>query len=372
MTYREERRHPWRVMAGWLIGAALLSGCGAVGDGHLPQGQPMGGAVEPQRTLESLPRYASTQSVSGTIRLWGHGSFKHDFMRKLVDAWIADFKTHHPDVDFEYRMYGTASAVGAVYTGVGDIAILGEEISPAAARAFLRAKGYPHTDISIATGSVDVNFFDYAHMVFVHKDNPIDRLSLEQLDAVFGAEHRRGSRNIRRWDELGLAGEWAGKRIQPYGWKTDVDFALFFRERVLQGSHRWNSHIREYVHQKRSDGTQYDHGEQILDALAADKSGIAISNVRYANPQVKALALGWERDGPYHEATAANLISQNYPLTRVIPAIIDRAPGQPVEPAVREFLLYMLSREGQQALVTHSGYLPLGKDIIERQRQRLK
>lgn len=365
-----QRRYPWRGMAGLAIGLAVLVGCG--GAPRAPDPEVADGTAAQSRTIESLPSYAATEKVSGTISLWGHGSFKHDFMRKLADAWIAGFREHHPDVRFEYRMYGTASAVGALYTGVGNIAILGEEISPAAVRSFVRAKGYPPTDISIATGSVDVNFFDYAHMVFVHKDNPIDRLSLDQLDAVFGDEHRRGPRNIRRWGELGLTGEWAEKPIQPYGWKTDVDFALFFRERVLQDSHRWNSQIREYVHKKRADGSQYDHGQQILDALAADKFGIAVSNLRYANPQVKALALGWKHGGPYYEATAANLISQDYPLVRIIPAIIDRAPGQPVEPAVREFLRYVLSREGQRALVTHSGYLPLGQDIIDQQQQRLK
>jgi phosphate transport system substrate-binding protein len=320
----------------------------------------------------SLPLYAPGQKVAGTISLWGHGSFKRDFMGNLVKSWIRQFQQHQPDVRFDYRMYGTASAVGALYTGAGDIAILGEEISPDAARAFLRAKGYAHTDISIATGSVDVNFFDYAHMVFVHKDNPIGKLSLTQLDAIFGAEHRRGPRNIRTWGELGLTGEWVGQRIQPHGWKTDVDFALFFRERVLEDSHRWNADIREYVHVTRPDGSQYDHGQQIVDALAQDRHGIAISNLRYATPGVKALALAWNDAGPWFEPTPANLISQDYPLVRIIPAIIDREPGKPIKPAVREFLRFVLSREGQQMLVAESGYLPLGRKILGEQRSKLE
>jgi phosphate transport system substrate-binding protein len=324
------------------------------------------------RFVDELPPYRPRDKVAGTVTLWGHGSFKRDFMGKLVNLWIERFHRDQPDVKFEYRMYGTASAIGALYTGAGNIAILGEEISPDAAAAFKRAKGYAPTGIEIATGSLDVNFFDYAHMVFVHRDNPIKGLTLAELEAVFGTEHKRGPRSIRSWGELGLGGEWAGRRIQPYGWKVDEDFALFFREAVLEASHRWNPEVKEYVHVIRPDGTQYDHGQQILDALAKDRGGIAISNVRYANPGVKALPLAREAGQPFYVPTQASLIAQDYPLTRVIPAYIDRPPGGAVEPAVREFLRFVLSREGQQALLQESDYLPLGSEAIRKQKEKLE
>lgn len=324
------------------------------------------------RAVAGLPDYAPREQVAGTVRLWGHGSFKHDFMRRMIERWIAAFNRRHPQVAFEYLMYGTASAVGAVYTGAGDIAILGEEISPAAARAFLRARGYPHTDVTIATGSLDVNFFDYAHMVFVHRDNPIERLDLQQLDAVFGAQHRRGGGNIRSWGQLGLGGDWSTARITPHAWKTDVDFALFFRERVLMDSHRWNTDTREYVHQRRDDGSQHDHGQRILDALAGDRYGIAISNTRYARPEVKPVALAWTPGGPWAMPDEASLIDQSYPLVRLIPAIVDLPPGGALAPALREFIDFILSREGQQILVEHSGYLPVSPAIAARQREKLQ
>src|SRR5258707_10372578 len=270
-----------------VAGAALALAC------DVASAQPVNPAANDPavRFVDSLPLYKPAGKVSGTITLWGHGSFKRDFMGKLVALWIDTFHREQPDVTFVYKMYGTASAIGALATGAGNIALLGEEISPEAALAFRRAKGYAPTGIEVATGSLDINFFDYAHMVFVHRDNPIEQLTLGQLDAIFGAQHRRGPRNIRTWDELGSRGEWSGRRIQPYGWKVDEDFALFFREAVLEDSHRWNADIREYVHVMRADGKQYDHGQQILDALAKDRYGIAISNVRYAVPEVRALAL---------------------------------------------------------------------------------
>ena len=350
-----------RIPAVWLLGAVLPAAGFALGNTGAPE----------VAFVDALPLYAPAGKVTGTIRLWGHGSPKRNFMGRLMDAWIAGFAKYQPDVKFENHMFGTASAIGALYSGAGDIAILGEEISPAAATAFERERHYPPTGIQIATGSLDVNFFDYAHMVFVHLDNPLKGLTLAQLDAVFGAEHRRGPRNIRTWGQLGLTGAWADRRIQPYGWQVDVDFALFFRETVLENSHRWNTDLKEFVHVLRPDGTQYDHGQQILDTLAKNPAGIAISNVRYANPAVRALPLARAEGEPFYAPTKANLIAQTYPLVRIIPAFINVPPGGRADPAVREFLRYLLSREGQQALVHESDYLPLGADAIRRQLAKL-
>lgn len=330
-------------------------------------GQAAGEPALAQAAAVSLAPYVPQGQVSGTIRLWGHGSYRRNFMGNLLNRWITRFHELQPGVKFENRMYGTASAIGALSVGAGDIALLGEEISPQAALEFRRARGYAPTEFQVATGSLDVNFFDYAHMIFVHRDNPLAQLSLAQLEAIFGTEGRRGSAPLRTWGDLGLTGEWADKPIQPYGWKVDEDFALFFRERVLVDSHRWNPAIREYVHVIRPDGTQYDHGQQILDAAAADRHGIAISNIRYANPDVRTVALSWLADGPAVQADKTTLIAQQFPLVRIIPAFIDRAPGKPVDPAVREFLRFMLSREGQQALVEETGYLPMDAAIIARQ-----
>ncbi len=333
------------------------------------------GAAEEPRTaaaavIDALGAYAPEGRVAGTVRLWGHGSHRRNFMGQLLARWVREFARHQPDVRFENRMYGTASAVAALALDAGDVALLGEEISPASAALFRRAKGYAPTEVQVATGSLDVNFFDYAHMVFVHRDNPLAALTLAQLEAVFGTEGRRGLAPARTWGQLGLTGAWRDRPITPYGWKVDEDFALFFRERVLEHSHRWNPAIREFVHGARPDGTQYDHGQRILDALADDPAGIAISNVRYGRPEVKALALAWADEAPVL-ASSATLIAQQYPLVRIIPVFIDVPPGGAPAPAVREFLRYVLSREGQRALVEETGYLPLDPAAGRAQRAKL-
>jgi phosphate transport system substrate-binding protein len=288
-------------------------------------------------------------------------------MRNLVDLWEAGFRKFHPCASIDYRMYGTSSGIPALFTGIGDIAILGEEILPKAAAAFEAFKGYPPLGVEIATGSLDVRNFDYAQMVFVHRSNPLDRLTLTQLDGILGAEHRRGPRNIRTWGELGLGGKWRGRTITPYSWAIDDSFGFYLQQAVLGGSHRWNCALREFVHILEPDGSIYDHGQQILDALARDPFGIAVSNVRYAGPGVKSLALARDLRGPFVRASQQSLIQQSYPLARTIPAVMDRPPGKKLKPKCREFLHYLLSREGQEMVNRDGRYLPLSPDLLRRQ-----
>jgi phosphate transport system substrate-binding protein len=323
------------------------------------------------QNLETLRHYQPGQNVAGAIRVWGHGSFKRDFMGSLMKYWEEGFRKYQPQIQIENRMYGTASAIGALYTGAGDLAILGEEIHPAAAAAFERVMGYPPEYVEIATGSLDVRNFDYAHVFFVHENNPLSQLTLTQLDAIFGDEHRRGPQNIRTWGELGLAGEWKDKPIHPYGWRLDDDFALYLQDALLMGSHKWNCDLREFAHINNPDGTVYDHGKRILDALARDPQGVAVSNLRYMSPHVKPLALA-ARDGePYYQATIENLVERKYPLTRIIPAFFNRPPGQPLDPKVKEFLRYLLSFEGQQDILRDANYLPLSQSAIREQLKKL-
>jgi phosphate transport system substrate-binding protein len=329
------------------------------------------GALE-ARIVASFPRYVPQQGVSGVISIWGHGNRQLPWMRNLVSLWEQGFRQFHPGISVDYQMWGTSSGIPALFTGIGDVAILGEEVLPESSLAFERAKGYPPFGVEIMTGSLDVRNFDYAQQFFVRADNPLERVTLAELDAIFGEEHRRGTRNIRTWGELGLRGEWADKRITPYGWAIDDSFGEFLQGALLQGSHRWNCSLIEHLHIDRPDGTIYDHGQQILDKLAKDRYGIAVSNIRYAGPNVKPLALAVRPEGPYYQATKETLIAHQYPLARTIPAVIDRPPGMPLDPKVREFLSYLLSREGQEVVNQDGRYLPLSPELAALQRKKLQ
>ena len=255
-----------------------------------------------ERAVAGMQEYHPEVSVAGTIRLWGHGSPKTDFMGKVVRYWEDGFVKFQPGVKFEYRLYGTASAVGALYTGVGDIALMGQVLSPYEIDGFERVLHYPPQSVDIATGSLDVRNMGFAQVFFVHDDNPLSRITLTQLDAVFGTEHRRGApRNFRTWGDLGLTGAWADRPIHLYGWAFDNDFwDLMLKEPVFGGSHRWNTDLTGFSHIYNADGTIYDAGLQVLEALNADRDGIAVSNLRYMKPQlrVKPLALAARDGGP--------------------------------------------------------------------------
>jgi len=365
-TRRPHRRNCPGLCALPLLTALTMTATAPALAGESPASLPYAAQV-----ADSLPPYQPKEQVTGTIRLWGHGSPKHDFLGKLVRRWRQDFRQYQPHVTIVNDMYGSASAVGALYAGAGDLAILGEEISPAAERAFKRERHYGPTIFEIATGNVDVNYFDYAHMVFVNRANPLDRLTVPQLARIFG-DPPSGSASgpIRTWGQLGLQGAWAGKKIQPYSWTFDQDFGLFLRARVLRDG-PWNPQIRRFITYHRPGGTIVDRGEQILAALARDPDGIAVSNSRFANPFVKLVKLAQTSSGPYLLASPPTLISQRYPLTRIIPAIVDVPPGRPVHPAIREFLRFILSRQGQRALIEESGYLPLGPKFVREQLRKL-
>jgi phosphate transport system substrate-binding protein len=324
------------------------------------------------RAINGLPHYQPQQVVSGTIRLWGHGAPILDFMGMLVKSWEDGFAKYQPGVKFEYDMYGTASAMGALYTGKGDIAILGQEIYPFETVAFQQAKHYPPLGIEIATGSLDVRNFDFAIGVFVHKNNPLSQMTLDQIDKVSAWHDGSKGANIETWGQLGLGDEWVDKPIHLYGWHESDVFSTFVEHAALHDSHRWRCGMKQYAHIHRADGTIYDSGQQILDDLASDPYGIALSNVRYLKDDaVKPLALARTAAEPYYAATKDTLIDRQYPLGRIIPAEIDREPGQPVDPKVKEFLLYILSQEGQKDIVRNGKYLPMQPEAARREREKL-
>lgn len=369
-TASNRARLPWLRGWRWLVAIAITSqvlGAPKFTPPPTPESippQPAAPDSYEARLVGRMAPYLPQVQVSGVIRLWGHGNAKLPWMRFLVTLWEQGFRKFQPGVHFDYQMHGTSSGVPSLFAGVGDIAILGEEILPEEVAAFAKVKHYPPLSVDILTGSVDVRNFDYAQQFFVHARNPLTHLTVTQLAAVFGTQRGSQPANIRTWGQLGLAGVWADRAITPYGWALDDSFATYLEQSLLGGGHAWNCALREFAHRYQSDGSVYDHGQQILDALARDRYGIAVSNIRYAGPDVKALAIGQQPGGPFYQATKENLVEHRYPFARRIPAVIDRAPGRAVDPKLREFLRYLLSRDGQSAVIEDGRYLPLAPDLI--------
>ena len=327
-------------------------------------------AGEPQ-----LPaRYEPQQTVSGAIRIWGHGAYdkSQDFIETLVLAWEQGFRKLQPQVSFENHLNGTAAAIGALYTGAGDLALMGREIWPPEIAAFQEVFGYPPTGVNVITGSFNVRNRGYAIVIFVHKDNPLTGLTLAQLDSIYGIERRRGGPLIRTWGDLGLGGEWRDKRINLYGLPIARGFAEYFEQAVFLGGHKWRAALREFADKPGSKGGANDGGQMMLNVLAKDRYGIGYAGLLYHNPDVRPLALAAQDGAPFVEPTRLSVLNHSYPLTRMITMFLNRAPRQPAEPRLQEFLRYVLSRQGQQAVIRQGrGYLPMLAPFANQELQKL-
>jgi phosphate transport system substrate-binding protein len=333
------------------------------------------------------PPYEPGQKVSGTIRNFGSG------FAGLMKEWEQGFQKFHPDVRFEDKLPTSDAAFPALVTGVTDLAPDGGEPIITETLSFFEVYGYHATQITVATGAYDAEGRSNGLVVYVHKDNPITRLTLKQLDGVFGAERTGGLRgfkwtltdgrgpeaNIRTWGQLGLTGEWADKPIQTYG-HAPSGTARFFQLKVLQNGDKWNPNFREYVETGSKMIGDDDRVEQrgglqhmLADELARDRYGIAWTVIPQARAVsgLKPLALAATDGGPYVAPSRETFLDRTYPLVRSIYIYLNRAPGRALAPNVREFLHYILSREGQACVVRNGGYLPLPARVVREQRHKL-
>ena len=325
-------------------------------------------AAEPD-FLANLHPYHPEQMVSGTIRVWGN-----NYIPGLMKNWEDEFHRFQPNVTFETRLPGTEAAVAGLYGGIADVVFVGREVYTPERNAFKGRFGYDPLEIQISSGSFATPHKTFSLEVFVHKDNPITELTLQQLDAVFGCcELRTGAKEpIRNWSQLGLTGSWAKKPIHVYGYNFDTGMAGYFRRVVLKDSPKWNDELRDFDNGREPNGEVINAGVYILQALAKDPYGIAFANVLYANPMVKAVALASEAGQPYYEPTKENVWLRRYPISRFTTLVINRPPGKAVEPKVKEFVHYLLSKEGMAAVVRDGSYLPLTEELIEKQLSKLE
>jgi len=325
----------------------------------------LAGAAGATDYLAPLQPYHAQQSVSGTIRTWGN-----PYIPELLQAWQDGFRRHHPGITFETNMKGTEAAMAGLYGGIADIVFIGREPYQPELDAFQDWFGYAPTGIKITSGSYATQHKTFSLMVYVHKDNPLAKLSLKQLDAIYGAERKWGAaKPVRTWGDLGLTGSWAKRPVHIYGYDFDTGMAGFFRKTVLRDSYRWNPDMKDFRNGRRPDGEVINAGTYILDAVAKDPDGIGFANVLFENPGVRSIALREGESGPYAAPTMDNAWRRSYPLTRYSTAFVNRVPGQPVDPKLREFMRYILSRDGMSAVVQDRAFLPLNAGAI---RQELK
>ncbi|WP_329741407.1 PstS family phosphate ABC transporter substrate-binding protein [Dyella sp. A6] len=282
-----------------------------------------------------------------------HGSIKvgcSDVLPGLVRAWISAFHTFYPRVrvDFGPPYEGTHVA-GEMDAGRLDIAFVSRELRPTDVSAFRAHHGYPPLSIPVSGGSYRQFGFLDAVAFFVNRQNPLSHLSLKQLDAVLSRTRLRGGQVTTTWGDLGAKGAWAAQPIHVYAIKPWNGFEEFVRQRVLDtGTQR--GHWRKDLH---FDPTVFP----IAQRVAADPDGIGYAGLAFIDAPVKMLAIG--SNGHYVAPTYTNVAMATYPLSRLVYANVNVKPGSSLPPAEREFLRFVLSRQGQQQVLDEAVFLPL-------------
>jgi phosphate transport system substrate-binding protein len=351
----------------------------------------------PRRDLSDLPSYKPEYKVQGGFRIFGSE------LKGAVEALAVGFKKYHPEAMISTNfMTSSEGAIAGLYTGISDLAPAGDDAKITDMMPFYSTFHYLPTEISIATGGHEKRGTLWPAVIVVNKDNPITKLTTDQLARVFGAERTGGwelgannlatatqgdnllytakyargpETNIRTWGQLGLTGDWANKEIQTYGYIAP-GFIIYFERKLFHWSDKWNPNYKEYVEAKEAptdaDG-QAVASERMLEALSKDKYGIGWAAQLHIKdyPNVKALALAANEGGPYVPMTAQTVANRTYPLIRDAYVYVNRAPGRPMDPKVKEFLRFVLSREGQQIIADTDMYYPLTAEALREQLKRL-
>ena len=331
--------------------------------------------------LSGLPHYVPQKQLTGWIRLHGSNYLADG---KLGEYWRDGFAKFQPGLRISFYLPTAAVAFAALYYNQADLA-MGHRPGFYDLLAYQRVMGFDPLEITAVTGSYDVAGWENSTVILVNNDNPLKGITLEQLDGVFGAARDGGwagtnfrpdwargpEKNIRTWGQLGLKGEWADKPIHVYGFNLRYNTATDFADKVLKASDKWNENIHAYAHIVQPDGKRYIQADQITDALARDKYGIAYNRYRGERPNIRRLAVAATDGGPLVEHTLETVQNRTYPLFQEAYFYTSVKPGTALEPNVKEFLRYVLSQEGQAEVQRDGKYLPLTAAIVREQLKKL-
>ena len=303
-----------------------------------------------------VPRALSPPEAGGFLLPGGEIQILgNDGDRKLMQLWTAAFAKHHPQIRFKLNLAGSSVGIAGLYTGVSLFAPMGREIWPVEVTPFEKMLGYKPFEIRTSRGSYDVEGRSGAIAVYVHRDNPVEKLTMDQLAAIFSAGVERPG--ITYWGQLGLKGEWAYRRIHLYGTLGEGGRARFFAQRVLAGAPPASDIEGE---RKRGDTVQ---------RVKEDVGGIGITG--FGHPGAKRVALAESDAGPYSNGSLADVAAGKYPLSRFTYIYARRPPGAPLDPVTKEFLRFVLSKQGQELVVKEGVLLPLSADIARAELAKL-
>jgi len=300
--------------------------------------------VQPQVKVDGkLPMYKTVGGVSGKMK-----SIGSDTMNNLMALWAEGFRKCYPNVEVEIEGKGSTTAPPALISGQAHFGPMSRPMKQAEIDEFEDKFGYK--PVALPT-SIDML------AVYVHKDNPIKGLTLQQVDAIFSKKRKAGYRNnIRTWGDLGLKGKWAKKPISLYGRNAASGTYGFFKEHVLL-----NGDYKDSV--KEQPGSS-----AVVQGVASDKYAIGYSGIGYKTADVRAVPLAKNAKSKMIGAVPENAYTGQYPLARFLYLYVNYKPKGKLDPLRREFVKYVFSKNGQQDVIK-DGYFPVTSKVSAKARK---
>lgn len=333
--------------------------------------------------LSGLPDYKPLSQPSGELRIWGSNYIKDGPLSKY---WAEEFKKFQPNINISYTLPDSAIAVNALSCKVADLGV-GRPATMADLLSYEQVFRRDPVTITAATGSFDVYGWSPAYLIVVNKKNPLTKISMEQLDGVFGAArgggyvngttwmtsypYKRGpEQNIRHWGQLGLTGEWADKPIHPCGQQIQANIQYVFQNLVLYGSNQWVEGMRtfgNYGTGPKGDQRIAQWYEQVRQSAIVDPYSICIAapQVMENTTELRELEIQAIGGGPFVPRTLETIQSREYPLINSIFFFGNKKHGEKMEAKSYEFLRFILSKDGQKEVQREGRYLPLTADIVK-------
>ena len=236
---------------------------------------------------------------------------------------------------------------------------------PSERKLFVDKFGYEPLEIKVATGSVGSLGKTATSVILVDKDNPIDCLSLPQLDAVYSKTRKLGYKPVSTWGDLGATGEWASRPIHLYGLKPVNGIEQYFKA-VAMDNGEYKDNI-EFVK-----GKGFTHAFTVAAEDMANKpGGLTYALLANVTPNVKVVKVAPTEGGPCYAPTLENVYSHKYPFSRYVYIYVNKPPGKPLEPKVKEFLKLVLSQEGQQVVADERVFIPLQPEVVKEELKKL-
>ena len=293
------------------------------------------------RVDENLPAYQKTSGVSGNL-----SSVGSDTLANLMTLWAESFKKYYPNVNVQIQAAGSSTAPPALAENTSNLGPMSRLMKDKEVESFEKKFGYKPTPIAVAIDAL---------AVFVHKDNPIEGLTIPQIDAIFSSTRTCGApADVDNWGELGLTGSWSTRDIQLYGRNSVSGTYGYFKDKAL-----CKGDYKNTVNEQPGSAS-------VVQSVSASVNGIGYSGIGYTTSSVRAIPLSKEAGKEFVSANPENAIAGKYPLSRFLYVYVNKAPGKPLPPLTTEFIKLVLAREGQEVVVK-DGYIPLPAGVAERE-----